>query len=124
MEELNKITEKIISCAIEVHRNLGPGLLESIYQQCLAYELSRVNIPFLMEQPIPVQYKGKTFDCGFRADMVVNDLIILELKAIDKLMPIHDAQLLTYLKLTGKKLGLIINFNVRLLKSGIRRLVL
>ena len=124
MEEINKLSNKISGCAIEVHKNLGPGLLESVYQQCLDYELSKTQIDFVLEQQIPVKHKEVNIDCGFRADIIVENSIVLELKAVEKLLPIHDAQLMTYLKITGIKLGLIMNFNVRLLKDGIKRLIL
>lgn len=120
--ENDQLTEKIIGCAIEVHRNLGPGLLESTYEECLAYELTKVNIPFERQKNLPVRYKETLLDCGYRLDMLVNGEVILEIKAIDQLLPIHEAQLLTYLKLSGRKLGLLINFNVRLLKHGIKRI--
>ena len=110
--------------AIEVHRNLGPGLLESVYQQCLAYELSKANIKFEMEKAIPIKYKKVNIDCAFRADFIVDNKIILELKTVEEIIPIHEAQLLTYLKLTEIKLGVILNFKVKLLKDGIKRMVL
>ena len=124
MEEIDRLSNKVIGLAIEVHRNLGPGLLESVYQQCLAYELSKNNIEFVSEHQIPVTYKEVNIDCGFRADLIVADSIILELKAADRILPIHEAQLMTYLKITGIKLGLIINFNVKLLKHGIKRIIM
>ena len=124
MNEINNITEKIISCAIEVHRELGPGLLESAYRDCLAYELSKQNLEFEIEKPIPVQYKQVKIDCAFRADIIVENKVVIELKTVEKILPVHEAQLLTYMKLTNIKVGLIINFNVRLLKNGIRRLIL
>ena len=124
MKELNQLTEKIIACAIEVHRELGPGLLESAYQQCLSYELTKKQIPFHMEKKIPVKYKEVQLDCGFRADFIIDDCLLLELKSVDKLLPIHQAQLLTYMKLSGIQLGLLMNFNTRLLKNGIKRMIL
>lgn len=124
MDEIDKLSNKVIGLAIEVHRNLGPGLLESVYQQCLAYELSKNNIEFVSEHNIPVKYKEVNIDCGFRADIIVAGNIILEIKAVNKILPIHEAQLMTYLKITGIKLGLIINFNVTLLKQGIKRIIL
>ncbi len=120
----NELSRIIIGAAIEVHRELGPGLLESAYEECLAYELQSRNVPFERQKPVPVDYKGLRLDCGFRLDLLVGDKVIIELKAVDKLVPIHDAQLLTYLRLTGCKLGLLINFNVPILKQGIKRLVL
>lgn len=120
----HQLSNKIIGLAIEVHQNLGSGLLESVYQQCLAYELSTHNIEFVLEHPIPVKYKEINIDCAFRADMIVENSIIVELKSVDKILPIHEAQLLTYLKITGIRLGLIINFNTKLLRDGIKRIIL
>lgn len=121
--EIDRITERIIGAAIEVHRELGPGLLESAYEQCLCFELSQRGLRFERQKPYPVEYKGQTLDCGYRADVVVEDRVIVELKAVERLDEIHDAQLLSYLKLSGLHVGLLINFNVRVLKHGIRRLV-
>ena len=121
---LNELTEIMIGCAIDVHRTLGPGLLESTYELCLCRELSLRNIPFERQKPIPVIYKGVKLDCGYRADVVVDGSILVGIKAIDSLLPVHEAQLLSYLKLGGWKVGLLINFNVELLKHGIRRRVL
>jgi|ERR1700693_330768 GxxExxY protein len=123
-EGSNKITEAIIASAIEVHRALGPGLLESTYEMCLCRELSIREIRFERQLPISVEYKGVKLDCGYRADLVVEGSVLVEIKAIDSLLSIHDAQLLSYLKLGGWKIGLLINFNVELLKHGIRRRVL
>lgn len=121
----DKITEQIIGAAIEVHRQLGPGLLESAYQQCMAYELSQRGVRFQMEKPLPVQYKNVLLDCGYRLDFLVEDLVIVELKAVHELNDLHKAQLLTYLKLANLKLGLLLNFNVTLLKrKGIQRIAL
>jgi GxxExxY protein len=120
----DKLSNKVIGLAIEVHRALGPGLLESAYRQCLEYELAKHGIRFTSEQPIPVKYKETMIGCAFRADIVVENSVILELKAADKILPIHEAQLITYLRLTGLRLGLIINFNTKLLKNGIKRIVL
>jgi len=119
--ERDQLTEKVIGCAIEVHRALGPGLLESAYQQCLAYELGLNEIPFQLECPIPVEYKDVRLDCGYRIDVLVDDLLILELKAVEEVKGIHKAQLLTYMKLAGINTGLLINFNVRRLANGIQR---
>ena len=121
---INKLSNRIIGLAIEVHRYLGPGLLESTYQQCLAYEFRENGINFFLEHPIPIKYKNIEINCAFRADFIVEDSIILELKAVEKILPIHEAQLITYLKITGIKLGLIINFNFKLLKNGIKRMIL
>jgi GxxExxY protein len=118
------LTEKIIGAAIEVHRALGPGLLESVYAKCLCYELSQSGVEFVFEQPVPVKYKEVLIDCGFRLDIVVEGKVIIELKACEALMPVHEAQLLTYMKLTGIRRGLLLNFNVLLLKDGIRRFVI
>jgi GxxExxY protein len=117
------ITGEVIGAAIEVHRALGPGLLESAYEQCLCHELSLRNVPFRRQIELPVVYKGVQLDCGYRIDMVVAELAIVELKTVDKLLPIHDAQLLTYLKLFHCQVGLLINFNVAVLRDGIKRIV-
>jgi GxxExxY protein len=124
VNNLNELTDAIIGAAMEVHRTLGPGLLESTYETCLCRELAIRGIPFERQVPIPVGYKGIKLDCGYRADIVVEATILLEIKAIDSLLPIHDAQLLTYLRLGGWQIGLLINFNVELLKHGLRRRVL
>jgi len=121
--DLNQLSRMIIGAAIIVHSELGPGLLESAYEECLAYELIQKNIPFERQKPIPVVYKGNQIDCGFRLDLLVANSVILELKAIDQILPIHQAQLLTYLKLTHCKLGLLINFNVQKMVNGIKRMV-
>jgi GxxExxY protein len=119
------LTEKVIGAAIEVHRALGPGLLESAYEECLCRELNLRGLAFQRQVPLPVEYKGVKLDCGYRLDLVVQDAVILELKCVEHLLPVHDAQLLTYLKLTGKRVGLIINFNVAtLVRGGIVRKVL
>ena len=116
------LTRKVISAAIEVHRELGPGLLEVVYRTCLMDELLAAGLPARSEVHIPVTYKGKPLDCGFRADIVVEHSLLLELKAVERLLPIHEAQVLTYLKLTGIRVGLLFNFNSIPLKNGIRRL--
>lgn len=121
--EDNKLTDKIIGCAIEVHRELGPGLLESAYEECLCRELAIQNIKFARQVPIPVEYKGIKLDCGFRIDLVVESEVVIEIKSVEQLQPIHEAQLLTYLKLSGLRIGLLLNFNEMTLKSGIKRLV-
>ena len=121
MNKKDELTGRIIGCAIEVHRNLGPGLLESAYQQCLARELSIHEIPFEIEKAIPVHYKGIEIDCGYRVDFLVEDRVILELKAVDSVTGIHKAQLLTYMKLANATTGLLINFNTKVLKDGIQR---
>ena len=122
-EELNAISGRIIGAAMEVHRQLGPGLLESAYETCLAYEMELRGIDFRRQQPLPVGYKGVRLDCGYRLDFVVEGCVVVELKAVEKLDPIHEAQLLTYLRLTGHRLGLLINFNVPFLRAGIKRRV-
>ena len=122
--KINDLTGQIIGAAIEVHKALGPGLLESAYEECLSRELYLRNIPFSRQKEIPVEYKGCKLDCGYRLDLVISNQIVLELKAVDRLEPIHKAQLLTYLKLAELKIGLLINFNVPVLKDGIRRMVL
>ncbi len=123
MQAENQLTEKIIGCAIEVHRVLGPGLLESAYEECLCYELAQDGIDFSRQVPLPVVYKGIRLDCGYRIDVVVDDLVVVELKTVERLLPIHDAQLLTYLKLYGRPVGLLLNFNVPVMRVGIKRLV-
>jgi len=122
-KEEDKLSKEIIGAAIEVHRSLGPGLLESAYEECLCYELAIRGFTFERQKPLPVSYKGVKLDCGYRLDIVVGGLVILELKAINSIEPIHEAQLLTYLKLSNLKLGILINFNVTILKNGIKRIV-
>ena len=122
--EFDELSHKVIGCALEVHRNLGPGLLESAYEQCLAYGLSRAGMGFELQRPLPLQYKTTRLDCGFRVDCIVEERLIIETKAVEALLPIHEAQLLTYLRLTGIPIGLLINFNVIKLKSGLKRFVL
>ena len=122
--EFDELSRHVIGCAIEVHRNLGPGLLESTYRQCLACELSHAGIPFQMELPLPVRYKEMRLDCGYRIDLLVSGGLIVEIKCVETLLPIHQAQILTYMKLSKIPVGLIINFNVTKLQSGIKRFVL
>ncbi len=122
--ELDKITEQIIGSAIEVHRALGPGLLESAYEECLCLELSLREVPFERQRPLPLEYKGVKLDCGYRLDLLVAESVVVEIKSVAAIEPIHEAQLLTYLKLGRWKLGLLINFNVPVLKDGIRRRIL
>lgn len=119
---LNQLTELIIGAAIEVHRNTGPGLMESVYEECLCYELSQLHLKFQRQVELPIGYKQIKLKCGFRMDLVVEDAVVLELKTVDQLLPIHSAQLLTYLKLSDKKVGLLINFNETVLKKGLKRL--
>lgn len=117
------LTEKIIGAAIEVHRELGPGLLESAYEESLCYELSCRGLSFRRQVELPVRYKAIRLSCGYIADIIVEELVLLELKSVDEIHPVHDAQLITYLKISGLKIGLLINFNVPVLKNGIRRRV-
>ncbi len=119
--DINDLTGQVIGAAIEVHKSLGPGLLESAYEECLCHEFSLRKIPYERQKELPIEYKGVNLDCGYRLDVVVDGKLILELKACENLEPIHEAQLLTYLKLTGIKVGLLINFNVPVLKDGIKR---
>ncbi|MFH1147054.1 MAG: GxxExxY protein [Pseudomonadota bacterium] len=122
-KDLDRVTETIIGAAIAVHRELGPGLLESAYEICLAYELAERGLMVERQKALPVRYRNVTMDCGYRIDLLVNNSVVVELKAVDRLEPIHAAQLLSYLKLSGCSVGLLINFNVRILKNGIRRMV-
>jgi GxxExxY protein len=119
-----ELTYEIRGAATEVHKEIGPGLLESAYEECLCRELSLRGLPFQRQVPLPVTYKGIKLDCGYKLDLVVDDTIILELKSVQEIEPIHEAQLLTYVRLSGKKVGLLINFNTVLLKDSIRRMVL
>ncbi len=121
--ELNKITETIIGVAINVHRTLGPGLLESAYEACVAFDLAETGLLVEQQKPLPIVYRGVNLDCGYRLDLLVEKEVIVELKSVDKLLPIHKAQLMSYLKLSGCKVGLLINFNVEVLKGGIVRIV-
>ena len=120
----NEITRAVIGAAIEVHRALGPGLLESAYEECLCRELSLQGIRFERQKHLPIEYKGVRLDRGFRLDLLVEGCVVIEVKALESLAPVHDAQLLTYLKLTGCRVGLLMNFNSPMLKDGVRRLVL
>ena len=122
--EINSLTGEVIGAAIEVHKLLGPGLLESVYEECLCYELKLRDIYFERQKDLPVEYKAVKLDCAYRLDVVVENNLVLELKSCDSLLPIYEAQLLTYLKLTNIKVGLLINFNVPVLKEGIKRLSL
>jgi GxxExxY protein len=122
--QFDELSNGVLGCAIEVHRELGPGLLESAYEQCLAYELNRARIPFRLQVELPVEYKQIKLDCGYRIDLFVHDRLIVELKSVDQLLRIHEAQILTYMKLANVKVGLLINFNVDVLKKGIKRFVL
>jgi GxxExxY protein len=124
MNDYDELSGKVIGCAIEVHRNLGPGLLESAYERCLSFELLAGNIHHYVQKELPINYKSIKLDCGYRVDLMVEDRLIVELKSVETVLPIHEAQLLTYMKLAGIKTGLLINFNVTLLKNGIKRFVL
>lgn len=119
-----ELTNTIIAAAIEVHRHLGPGLLESAYEECFCHELQLQGVSFERQRPLPLSYKGVKLDCGYRIDIVVEDKIILELKCVERVLPVHEAQLLTYLRLSGLKVGLIMNFHAAVMKNGIKRLVL
>ena len=122
--EFDPLSNRVIGCAIEVHRELGPGLLESAYEQCLAAELGRSGIPFQVQVDLPVTYKGTRLDCGYRIDLLVDQRLIVELKSIEQLLKIHEAQILTYMKLAKVNVGLLMNFNVPVLKKGIKRFLL
>ena len=119
-----QLTHEIIGAAIQVHRYLGPGLLESVYQYCLEIELKEKGLAYQREEAVPLTYRNRTLDCGFRFDFLIENKVVVELKSIDRLLPIHEAQLLTYLRLLNKQVGLLINFNEPVLKKGIRRCVL
>jgi GxxExxY protein len=119
--ELNEITQKIIGCAIQVHKSLGPGLLESAYEECLSYELIKNGLNIKRQQPTPVVYKEIKLECGYRIDILMENSVVVELKVVDEFNPVHEAQILTYMKFSNKSLGLLINFNVTILRNGIRR---
>jgi GxxExxY protein len=121
--EMNQLTEQIIGAAIEVHRTLGPGLLESAYDECLCHELACRQIAFERQRSVPVHYKGVRLDCGYRLDLLVDGRVVVETKAVEALQPVHEAQMLTYLKLGGWQVGLLINFHVPVLRHGVKRLV-
>lgn len=123
MMEMNTLIEKVLDAAFKVHRALGPGLLESSYESCLGYEFGRTRVPFQRQVPIPVIYEGHHLDCGYRADLLVDRRLIVEIKSVARLEPIYTAQVLTYLRLGGFQVGLLMNFNTKLLKDGLRRLV-
>lgn len=122
-EGLNKITETIIGAAINVHRALGPGLLESAYEACLVYDLAQAGLKVENQKPLPVVYRGVKLECGYRLDLMIENEVIVEIKSVEKLLPIHKAQLMSYLKLSDCGVGLLINFNVKVLKDGIQRVV-
>ena len=118
------LTEKIIGAAIEVHKELGPGLLENVYSECLSYELNQLGLKYNREINLPVKYKTELLDCNYRMDFLIEDKVIVELKSVEKVLKIHEAQLLTYMRLSDKRIGLLINFNTDILKSGIKRFIL
>jgi len=119
--EINQITEKIIGCAIEVHKLLVPGLLESAYEECMVFELKNAGLTVERQKPVPVIYKEIKLDCGYRIDILVENTVVIELKTVDAFNPVHEAQILTYMKFAEKRIGLLINFNVTLLKNGLKR---
>jgi len=121
--EINQITGKIIGCAIEVHKYLGPGLLESAYEECLVFELEKAGLIVERQKAVPIVYKDIKLDCGYRMDILVENTVVIELKVVDAINPVHDAQILTYMKFANKNIGLLINFNVTVLKNGIKRFV-
>jgi GxxExxY protein len=122
-EKLDAITQKIIGGGIAVHRELGPGLLESAYEECVCYELSQLGLSFARQVPLPVKYKEVSLDCGYRMDIVVENLVVVEIKAVERIIPVFEAQLLSYLKLAKMRVGLLMNFHVPVLKSGLKRIV-
>ena len=122
-ERINFLTEKVIGCAIEVHKAIGPGLLESAYEECLCYELAQNGLKFERQVPLPVVFKGVKLDCGYKLDIIVENTVIIELKAVDRIIAIHEAQLLSYLRMLDLRVGLILNFHSSVLKQGIRRIV-
>jgi len=117
------LSNQVIGCAIEVHKTLGPGLLESTYEQCLAYELNMAGLAFVRQKPLPVDYKGVVMECGYRLDFIIENRLIVELKSVEKLQKIHEAQILTYMRLSHLNVGLLINFNEIMLRNGIKRFV-
>ena len=121
--EGDPLTERIIGAAIEVHRHLGPGLLESVYEECLCFELKILGLPFKRQVALPVAYKAVSLNCGYRMDVVVGDRVVLELKTVERLLPVHEAQMLTYLRLSGIGTGLLLNFSTQVLRDGIRRMI-
>ena len=122
--EFDELSNKVIGCALEVHKALGPGLMESVYEKCLSYELAKAGLKYETQKAMPVNYKGIKIDCGFRIDILVEGRLIVELKSVDKVLPIHQTQILTYMKLAGVSTGLLLNFNFTKLKDGIQRFVL
>jgi GxxExxY protein len=124
MEPDSVLTRRVIGCAIEVHRTLGPGLLESVYEACLCYELTQADIAHVRQQKLPVIYKGHSVDCDLKLDVIVEQSLVLEIKSVQQILPVHEAQLLTYLRVSGLPLGLLLNFNEETMKQGVRRRVL
>lgn len=122
-KDYNQLSSEIIACCVDVHRELGPGLLESVYEECLEFVLQERNIKTERQKEIPIHFKGRKLDKTFKLDLLIEDLIVLELKTVESILPVHEAQLVSYLKLSNKKLGLLVNFNSHLLKDGIRRKV-
>jgi GxxExxY protein len=122
-EKFDPLSGRVIQCALAVHRSLGPGLLESVYEQCLAHELSLAGIHTERQRAVPLNYKDLRIECGYRLDLLVDDQLVVELKTVDQLLPVHEAQILTYMKMSGMKTGLLINFNSKFLKQGIKRYV-
>jgi GxxExxY protein len=122
-QRVNEVTEKVIGACIDIHRQLGPGLLESAYEECLCYDLSTLGLAFERQKDLPVEYKSVRLACGYKIDIIVEGLLVVELKAVERFLPIHQAQLLTYLKLSSLSVGLLINFNVPVLKQGLKRIV-
>jgi GxxExxY protein len=123
-ESVNQITHAVIGAAMEVHRSLGPGLLESAYHECLCRELMVRGISYERERPLPLEYKGVRLECGYRLDLLVESMVVVEVKSVEAIAPVHEAQLMTYLRLGGWRVGLLINFNVPVLKQGLRRKIL
>ncbi|HMM80169.1 MAG TPA: GxxExxY protein [Pyrinomonadaceae bacterium] len=122
-DEIDRLTETVIGAAIEVHREIGPGLLESAYEECLAFELSLRGLRFERQKPLPVRYKGVNLDCGYKLDLLVENELILEIKAVSSLLPIHEAQVLSYLRMMDLRVGLLLNFHATVLKNGLKRIV-
>ena len=122
--EFDELSKKVIGFALEVHKTLGPGLMESVYEKCLSFELTKAGLKYEIQKAIPVNYKGVQIDCGYRIDILVEGKLIVELKSVDKVLPLHQSQILTYMKLAGISTGLLLNFNVSKLKDGIQRFVL
>ena len=123
IDRINSLTERIIGCAIEVHKAIGPGLLESAYEECLCFELTESGLRFQRQVPLPVRYKSVNLDCGYRLDLITENEVIVEIKAVERIIGIHEAQLLSYLRMLGKRVGLILNFHSSVMKYGVKRIV-